>query len=173
MNKDDHQRTGSLLRSFGAKGEVILKFENDLPEKIKKLESIFIVVDGKLVPFFIDTIREKSINTAVVKLEGIDREEKVREYIGAAFYLSKQQIQQIAYTVDEYPDVAGYEVINQHNQHVGRVVEFIDIPGNPLLKVQTPASEILIPANDELIIEVDDDLRHILMHIIDGLSDMD
>ena len=173
MNKGDHFLTGSLLRTFGTKGEIILSFKNDLPEKIQKLESIFIEADGKLVPFFIVSIREKSINTALVKLEGLDNEKKSQEFIGADFYLSEQQIKSIDYQANDFIDVTGYEVINQQNQLIGHVVEFIDIPKNPLLKVKTPASELLLPANDDLIIEVDDDEQYIILHIADGIADLD
>jgi len=173
MIKDNHFLAGSLLRTFGSKGEIILKFKNDLPEKIKKMESIFIEVDGKLVPFFIVAIQGKSMNTALVKLEGIDSEKKAHEFINADFYLSESQIKILDYSTEEYIDITGYTVKDQHNTLVGYVLEFIDIPENPLLKVKTSANELLLPANDELIIEVDDDERYILLHIVDGLSDMD
>ncbi|MDY6799760.1 MAG: ribosome maturation factor RimM [Bacteroidota bacterium] len=173
MIKDNHFLAGSLLRTFGTKGEIILKFKNDLPEKIKKLESIFIEVDGKLVPFFIVAIQEKSMNTALVKLEELDSKKKTQEFIGANFYLSHQQIKSIDYQTEEFVDVAGYEVINQMNQLIGHVVEFIDIPENPLLKVKTPTTELLLPANDDLIIEVDDNEQYIILHIADGIIDLD
>ena len=76
MKKDDHYLAGSLLRTFGTKGEIILKFNTDLPEKIKQLESIFIDVDGKLVPFFIVEIKKKSNDSAAVKLEGLETDLK-------------------------------------------------------------------------------------------------
>ncbi|HKL09107.1 MAG TPA: ribosome maturation factor RimM [Bacteroidales bacterium] len=173
MNKEDHYLTGSILRPFGTKGEVILKFKNDIPEKIKKLESIFIEVDGKLVPFFIYTLREKSADTVLAKLEGVDNEMKLKELIGADFYLSPQQIKRIDYLIEEFIDITGYEVKDQYNKHIGHVLEFVDIPENPLLKVKTSAAELLLPANDDLIIEVDDDERYILLNVVDGLSDLD
>lgn len=173
MIKDNHLLAGSLLRTFGTKGEIILKFKNDLPEKIKKLESIFVEVDGKLVPFFIVAIQEKSINTALVKLEGIDSEKKAHEFVNADFYLSESQIKFLDYSAEEFIDITGYVVKDQHNKLVGQVIEFIDIPENPLLKVKTSANELLLPANDELIIEVDDDERVILLHVADGIIDLD
>jgi len=59
MKKDDHYLLGSLLKTSGIKGEILLKFINDCLEEIQELESIFIDVDNKLVPFFIEGIRIK------------------------------------------------------------------------------------------------------------------
>jgi 16S rRNA processing protein RimM len=171
--KDNHSLAGSLLRTFGTKGEIILKFEKDLPEKIKKLESIFIKVDGKLVPFFIVAIQEKSINTALVKLEGIDSEKKAQEFINADFYLPESQIKILDDSTEESIDITGYIVKDQHNKFVGQVIEFLDIPENPLLKVKTSANELFLPANDQLIIGVNDDERVILLHVAEGIIDLD
>ena len=71
MKTEDHYLLGSLLKSTGVKGEIILKFNNDLSEEILKLESILVEVDGKLVPFFIDKIQIKSTQTVIVQIEGL------------------------------------------------------------------------------------------------------
>ena len=172
MKKDDHYLIGSLLKTTGTKGEVILKFNNDLSEEIQKLESIFIDVDGKLVPFFIEKIKIKSNNTAVVKIEDINTELKSQEFIDSEFYISKEQEESLHLTSEDTIDIVGYAVKDQNNKLIGTVLEFIDISKNPLLNLKTECGELLIPANDELIIEVDDDLQIILMNIPEGLLDI-
>jgi 16S rRNA processing protein RimM len=172
MKKDDHYLAGSLLKTSGIKGEVLLKFNNDCPEEIQKLESIFIDVDNKLVPFFIEKIKSKSSSTAVVNFEGIISEEKSEEFIGLDFYISYEQVDLLNVSADEFIDVAGYNVKDQNSKLIGVVIEYIDIAKNPLLNVKTQNGEILIPAKDELIIEVDDDLKEILINIPEGLLDL-
>jgi 16S rRNA processing protein RimM len=173
MKKDDHYLLGSLLKTTGIKGEIILKFNNDCLEKIQKLESIFIDIDNKLVPFFIEEIRPKSSTTAIVKLEGLDEDEKSIEFIDSEFYVSFEQVKILQIDADEFIDIIGYKIFDQNKKLIGEVIEFIDIPKNPLLNVKTEKREILIPAKDELIIEVDDDLQEIMINIPDGLLDFD
>ena len=173
MKKDDHYLLGSLLKTTGIKGEIILKFNNDLPEKIKKLESILVEVDQKLVPFFIEEIKPKSTLTAVVKIEGLDSEEKSSEFIDSDFYITKDQVKILKISTEEYIDVVGYLVKDHNNNDIGEVIEFIDIPENPLLNVKASNGEFLIPAKDELIIEVDDDLKIIQLQIPDGLFNLE
>lgn len=173
MEKDDHYALGSLLKTSGIKGEIILKFTNDCPEEIQKLESIFIDIDNKLVPFFIEEIRPKSANTATVKLEGLNDEIEASEFIGADFYISNDQVKELQVESVEYIDVAGYKVFDQNKIYIGDVLEFIDIPENPLLSIQSEKGEFLVPAKDELIIEINDHVKEIYLTIPEGLFDID
>jgi len=173
MKKDDHHLLGSLLKTTGIKGEIVLKFNDACSEEIQKLESIFIDVDNKLVPFFIEEIRSKSANTAVVKFKRLDEEEKSSEFIGLEFYVSSNQITAFQIESDDYIEVTGYQVFDQDDKLAGEVIEFIDIPENPLLNIKSEEGEYLIPVKDELIIEIDDNIKKIRLIIPDGLFDID
>jgi len=62
MNKQDFLEIGSIIKTHGIHGELILEAKNpDLFENIK--ESVLLEIDGLLVPFFI----------AQTKLTGKDR----------------------------------------------------------------------------------------------------
>lgn len=172
MKKDDHYLQGSLLKTTGVKGEIILKFNNDLSDKILKLESILVEVDGKLVPFFIDQIKVKSTQTVIVKIDGIDSESSSLEFIDCGFYLSHEQLQVLELEANEYIDVVGYAVKDSDDNSIGIVIEFIDIPNNPLLNIRTTSGEVTVPANDDLIVEVDDDEKLIVLEIPEGLLDV-
>ena len=173
LKKEDHYLAGSLLKTSGIKGEIILRFNNNLPKEIKKPESILVEVDQKLVPFFIEDFKIKSNTTAIVKIEGINNDDSSTEFIGCDFYLTKEQAKTIVTEPEDEIDVAGYKVIGQNNVEIGEVIEFIDIAENPLLNVKTPQGEVLIPAQDELIIEIDDDERYIILTIPEGLFDLE
>lgn len=173
MKKDHHHLAGSLLKTTGIKGEIVLKFNDDCPEEIQELESIFIDVDNKLVPFFIENIRIKSNNTAVIKFEDLDDEADSLEFIGSEFYLTPQQADLLEMESEDFIDVEGYQIFDQDGKFIGVVLEFIDIPENPLLNVNTEKGELLIPAKDELIIGLDDDAREIRISITEGLTELD
>jgi len=173
LKKDDHFLLGSLSKSTGIKGEIIAKFNDDVPAKMNKMESVFIDIDGKLVPFFIEYFKIKSSNTALIKFENINDEPQAMEYLGAAFYLPAENKKLLNKETDDFIDVVGYIVKDQDYKVVGRVLEFIENSSNPLLLVETPKNEILIPAHDDLIIEVDDDEKYIVIELADGIMDLD
>jgi 16S rRNA processing protein RimM len=51
MKKEDCYFLGTITRTHGLQGNVILKLDTDQPEMYNKLESIFVEVNGLLVPF--------------------------------------------------------------------------------------------------------------------------
>ncbi|PZU12614.1 MAG: 16S rRNA processing protein RimM, partial [Chryseobacterium sp.] len=53
MRKEDCYLLGKITRRHGLAGNVILKLDTDQPELYNKLESIFVEINGLLVPFFI------------------------------------------------------------------------------------------------------------------------
>ena len=56
MQKEDCYFLGRIIRKHGLSGNLILKLDTDQPEIYKKLESIFVEINGLLVPFFIEKI---------------------------------------------------------------------------------------------------------------------
>ncbi|OFX88365.1 MAG: 16S rRNA processing protein RimM [Bacteroidetes bacterium GWF2_33_16] len=173
LKKDDHYLLGSLSKTTGVKGEIIVRFNDDVHAKMNKMESVFIEVDGKLVPFFIESYKEKSANTAIIKFEEITSEQKAQDYLGAAFYLPAEYKKLLEQESNDFIDVTGYILKDQNLTVIGTVVDYIDISGNPLLQVKTTDKEILIPAHDDLIIEVDDDEKYIVIELADGIMDLD
>jgi len=173
LKKDDHFLLGSLSKTIGIKGELLARFNNDVPAKMNKVESVFVEIDGKLVPFFIELFKEKSSNTSIIKFEDINSEPQAKEYLGAAFYLPCEYKKILDLQSDEFIDVVGYIVKDQDHNKIGKVLEYIENTANPLLLVETPKNEILIPAHEDLIIEVDDDEQYIIMQIADGILDLE
>lgn len=173
LKKDDHYLLGSLFKSIGTKGEILVKSINEIPEKINKMESVFVEIDGKLVPFFIDFIKVKSSNSLIIKFEGINEEQKSQEFLGSDLYLDSKNKKIIDELENDFIDVVGYSLKDQNNIHIGEILEYIDISGNPLLRIQTPKNEILVPAHDDLIIEVDDDEKYIIIQLAEGIIDLE
>ena len=65
MQKEDCYFLGKITRKHGLSGNLILKLDTDQPEIYKKLESIFVEINGLLVPFFIEKIiwsKQDSLN---------------------------------------------------------------------------------------------------------------
>ena len=53
MKKEDCYFLGKITRRHGLQGNVFLKLDTDQPEMYTKLQSIFVDINGLLVPFFI------------------------------------------------------------------------------------------------------------------------
>jgi ribosomal 30S subunit maturation factor RimM len=58
---------------------------------------------------------------------------------------------------------------NTSGTEIGKIEEYINIPNNPLFKLFIDGEEVLIPAREEWIDEVDEIAKRIVMDLPDGL----
>jgi len=52
---------------------------------------------------------------------------------------------------------------------VGEITDFIDIPNNPCIEVETENGAVMIPLHEDLILSVDPEYQEIIMQIPAGL----
>lgn len=169
MKVDDCYQLGEVIKTHGLKGEVSILLDVDFPDDYKNLESVFLQQSGKLVPFFIDSIKINS-NKALVKFEDIDAIEEASELIKSKIYLPLSFLPKL----DEgyyYHDLVGCKVFEADNL-LGQVKEVIDLSGNQLLSVIKEDREILIPMKDQILLSVDVKAERIEVELPDGLLDL-
>ena len=74
IKKEEVYRIGIFNKPHGVKGEVSFTFTDDIFDRVDG-EYLLLMMDGILVPFFLEEYRFKSDNVALVKLEDIDTAE--------------------------------------------------------------------------------------------------
>ena len=73
------------------------------------------------------------------------------------------------------PDQVGddEEVVGEEEDmelyEVGEITDFIDIPNNPCIEVETENGAVMIPLHEDLIISVDPENRELIMEVPAGL----
>jgi 16S rRNA processing protein RimM len=173
MNTSDCYYLGYIAKTFGYKGAVSLFLDVDDPTVYNKMESVLILLGGKLVPFFIDslTLRPNS-REANVHFQGIDSDEKAALLCGKEIYLPLQYLPELSGNNFYFHEIEGYEAIDKKLGSIGIVERVIDLPGNPLFLIKKDFREILIPVRDEFILKVDRENRQLLLDAPDGLIDI-
>ena len=89
MANDDHFRIGSILKTKGLKGEMNMYVDFEDLDKIK-FNAVFIEITGKLVPYFVGSIKYGQKNAAVLALEDVDTIEKASALVRKNIYLQAQ-----------------------------------------------------------------------------------
>jgi len=170
MDRSDAQLVGTLVKLHSFKGRYVLVSENPLHDDIEDWESVFLEIEGLLVPFFIDHISVTSDTSAIVGFEDIDSTEKAREFLSYSVY----QLKSIAgEQEEEQPDeLSGYRVIDQQAGDIGTVKEILDYNQNLLLRVLKGKQEHLIPMTEEIIVKINPRKKEILIQAPEGLLDV-
>ncbi len=156
---------GSVAGKHGFNGSVTLSLKKDGPgSRIKKGNFLFIIIDGKGVPFLIENYQEKN---GILKLQDIDSEEDSLEILGLEVALEA--------TGDEDQDFRwyeGFEVFSGENTLVGALEGIEKFPAGEMLKVSRNGAEILIPAVPAWILKIDEKKKRLIMSLPEGLLDI-
>lgn len=173
MFVEDSYKLGELYKAYGIKGELIIRTDLKLSENtITNWESIFIKINGILVPFFVDNIFLKSEKEIQIKLEDICDEIQAKKYIGYEIYLD----QETSFIEDEnsvFFKYINFQIANDQSEKLGQIVDLLEYPGQIMLVVNNlEGDEIIVPAIEDWIVSVDSDQKIISMNLPDGLLDL-
>jgi len=168
MNKSDTRLIGTLVKLHSFKGRYVLVSETGISEEIENWESVFLEIEGLLVPFFIDFINITSDTSAIIGFEDIDSSDKAKEFIQYNVY----QLISLAGAEEENVEpehLSGYKVFDQKTGIIGTVDKILDYNQNLLLRIIKNKQEILIPLNEEIIIKVNHKKKEIVIAVLEGL----
>jgi 16S rRNA processing protein RimM len=163
-------KIGKVTKTHGVSGELSCTFINDI---FGDDDAPYLVadIDGIYVPFFIEEYRFKSDVTALIKFEDIDDTDSAKLLLGRELYFPMK------YITDSQPmncgeGIIGYKIYSD-GKLIGTIEGVDDSTANILFSVVTGGGEeLLIPATDDFVEEIDDEKREITMNLPDGLLDM-
>ena len=162
---------GQITKVTGHEGAVVIKLTSSFIENIPQLESVFIEVDGKPVPFFISEYNYSGRDVLKLKFSDYSSVDKVAEFRGCRVFLTTSG--NTASQDNNYEDLVGFKAIDENNGVIGNVAEIIHNPGQWLLSIiSAQGKEFLLPVHEDLILGIDNDTKSIVVKIPDGLLDI-
>lgn len=159
------QKIAKVLKSNGTDGELLISFFAMDPEDLEISEPVFILFDGLPVPFFVQSLRRRGQNKALVHLNGIFDLKDCEEVCGKDIYLPADA--EAAYGEGDFSFLVGWE-LRDVGKSLGRIADFVDIPGNPCLELEDGR---LVPLHEDFITAVDEDSAVVEMELPSGLLD--
>lgn len=193
ISRDSIYKIGVIGKPHGVKGEVTFNFDDDIFDRTDD-EYLILDVDGILVPFFMEEYRFKNDETALMKFEDIDTQEQARTLTGCDVFFPREKAEEaegeaslsqlIGYTLvnagendaataNEDKDNAATANEEEAGTPIGTICAIDDSTANLLMEVETPdGRQLLIPMSDDLITDIDQQGRRLVMRIPDGLLDL-
>lgn len=167
--KSECARIGFIRKLHGVHGEVVLEFEEHYENSISNAERFFIELEGLLVPFFIakNGFRLKSGKSALVIFDDVKSEAYAKRFVGQQVYLFSNEVND---ENEEFSsDWNNYTLVDENRGEIGTILDLADYSGNIVLTVDFGGKEILIPFNEDFLVEVDNSGKKIILKIPEGL----
>ena len=171
MKAEDCFEFGYVAKIHGYKGEVVLVLDVDNPPAYKSLDSLFIQLKGKLVPYFVDELRLQG-DKATVKLEDVDSQEAAQALVGNALFLPLNKLPQLAEGQFYYHDIIGYRLVDAALGPLGEVTDVYELPQQAVLAMNYQGKEVLVPITDEIVGKADHARKELAVTLPEGLLDI-
>jgi len=164
IKPEEVYRIGRLGKAHGIKGEVSLQFDDDVFDRVDA-GYLVLDIDGILVPFFMEEYRFRSDSVCLVKFCDVDTQQRASELTGCDVYFPRALADN-----DGSPTLSslvGFNIVSMPDgSAIGKIASINDQTANILFELEDGT---LIPANDDLITDIDTTNRQITMTLPEGL----
>lgn len=118
--------------------------------------------------YFADGVRRLGTRIGL-KLKGIDTPEGARAHIGDSVFIDSRLLPALPEGYYYHYQIVGLEVVDVDGQILGELVDVFETGGNDVYVVRGEEQEILLPAIDQVILEVDLEAGRMKVRVPPGL----
>lgn len=168
ISPDSVYKIGQLGKPHSYKGEISFSFTTDVWDRVDA-DYLILLLDGILVPFFLEEYRFRGEHSALLKFQGLDSIEALQDIVGAEVYFPYSLTPEDDESEYTWQHFEGFLVIDDQAGELGRIRRVDESTMNVLFELE---SGVLIPAVEEFIADIDHEGRIIHTHLPEGLLDV-
>lgn len=165
LKKEDFVHFGKFLKPHGTKGEIGLQGDNYCLGD--ECDFVACDIDGILVPFFFEYCRTKGNDTMILKIERMDSAETVRFLTNRDVYIPREWIEDCENYSFNY--FKGFKCYDECSLPIGTIIDVDESTINTLFVIDRYGKEVLIPTQEEFIVNIDHEKREIIFSLPEGL----
>ncbi len=162
---------GKVIKHAGFEGDVIVRVTLPSVKMVRRGAFLYVLQDGNPVPYRVRASADRGEGFYEISLDLLDTEEKARQLVGLTVMVGPEMIKKRVATGDT--GWVGYTMADTAGNPIGVITGVEDIPGNPLLRVDTGAGEVLVPAAEEWVASVDEEKKLLVFDLPEGLLGID
>lgn len=160
---------GAVLRPHGIRGEVIVDLLRDLLEHVTEGFAFRVTSRaGQESRREVERVREHQ-GRLIVKFKGCETRDDAEGLRACVVWMTREQIGPLEPGRWFVQDIVGIAVFTDEGEHLGELTEVMCMPANDVYVVRGDGRELLLPATEEVIREVDLEQGRMLVHLIEGL----
>jgi 16S rRNA processing protein RimM len=162
---------GKLVASFGVNGDLILLHHLGKKTSLKGLEALFVeVVQGEMLPYFIQSAKIKAEDEIYLKLEGVDTKEAAGKLRQKEVWLTEEDFQKYA-AKSSIVSLLGFHLMDDGTDR-GPILEIIEQPHQMLARIDLNGKEALVPLHSASLQKIDKKKKQVHVILPDGLLDV-
>lgn len=165
-SKPDYLAIGQITAPRGVKGEVKAVILTDFPERFLDLGQVYL--GPRHEPYELESARFFK-QWVLLKFEGIDGRDAVESLRGLSIEIPIEAAIPLAPDVYYEHEIIGLEAWTEDGERLGVITEIIYTGSNDVYVIDRGGTELLIPALDEVVLNIDLDQGRMLVHLMEGL----
>jgi 16S rRNA processing protein RimM len=160
---------GKILKTTGIQGYLKIFVEEDYLDYLENPRFVFIDINGSKVPFRVEELKFDA--QIQLKLSKVETESEAKFLSQCQLFIESKYIPE---TIESFQDLyfehlIGYKLIDQNSAWSGVINNISLLPEQEIAHVSNAETEVLIPLHEDLIIQIDDIEKTILMNLPEGL----
>lgn len=168
---EDLLRVGVIANTHGIRGEVKVFPTTDEKERFKDLKKVILDTGKEQKVLEIQSVRFFK-NLVILKFKGIDNINDIEMYKGKDLLVTREDA--VPLEEGEYfiADLLDLDVYSDEDEKIGVLYDVMQTGANDVYVIKTEeGKEILLPAIDECILDIDLEESRMTVHIMEGLLD--
>lgn len=159
---------GKIHAKHGYDGRLSIECSATSNKIISKGNYLFVIIDGKGVPFCITDVNKSQ---DLIKLKGIDTEEKAKALIGLSFGVPSSKKMSV---IPQTNALVGSRIHDNPSGFSGEITQVETLPQGMMFTVvsQDPTNPVLIPLVETWITQIEEKTSTIYMDLPEGLIDL-
>jgi 16S rRNA processing protein RimM len=158
---------GRVRRPHGLKGDVLVEVYTDFPERLQPDTEVFVGETHQPL-----VIRRKRTHNEGLLLgfDHYDTPEQIGRFRNQILYTARKKAQKLAKGEYYHYQLIGLAVEDEHGTPLGKVTDILETGANDVYEVTNETgTEILLPAIEDVILEINLDAKMMRVHLLPGL----
>ena len=160
---------GQIVNTFGIKGMVKVKPFTDNIERFSNLEKIYIKNKSGQTEYKIQEVKYHK-NMVLIKFEGIENPEQADLLRNSYLIVDRETEEPLEAGRYYIVDMIGLDVFTDDNEYLGKLEDIYNTGSNDIYVVKNElGKQILLPAIEDVIKNIDMDNKKVIVHLRPGL----
>jgi 16S rRNA processing protein RimM len=173
LNKPDDNKDyvliGEVVGVHGIKGTNKIRSYAESLLLYKPGHSILVCENGGQEKYRVIKWAKPHTGNALISFEGITNRNQAETLIGAELFIQKEELPDPEEDTYYWFDLIGMEVITTEAEYLGRIESIIETGSNDVYVVKDKKNEVLIPALESVVIDIDVNRKLMMVDLPEGL----